>query len=58
MEKKKWLRIRQVMEIVPVSKSTIGLWVSLGKFPKPHRLGDRVAVWDESEVNAFVEKAV
>jgi|OpeIllAssembly_1097287.scaffolds.fasta_scaffold1786717_2 prophage regulatory protein len=39
------IRLPRVMELIPASASTIWLWVRLGKFPKPVRLGGRVTAW-------------
>jgi prophage regulatory protein len=54
-QKVRLLRIRQVLEIVPVSRSTIWQWVRDQKFPAPVRLGDRVTVWRETEVLRHIE---
>ena len=53
----KYLRIKQVLEAVPVAKSTIWLWVKIGKFPAPKKLSGRCTVWDEDAVRTFLEKA-
>ena len=39
---------------IGVSKSTIWAWVAQGRFPQPVRLGRRVTVWLEEDINAFV----
>jgi len=49
------LRVKQVLEIVPVSKSTWWAGVASGRFPKPvHHLGPRITAWKASEVYALV----
>jgi len=55
-DKPRLLRIRQVLEVVPVSRSTIWEWVKKGHFPKPMRIGARTTVWDEEEVNDFIKR--
>jgi predicted DNA-binding transcriptional regulator AlpA len=49
------LRLKQVLEIVPVGKSTWWAGVATGRFPQPLRhLGPRITVWKASEVYALV----
>lgn len=52
----KLLRISQVLEIIPVSRSTWWQGVKTGKFPKPVKLGERMTAWHESEVRALLKK--
>uniref|UniRef100_C6E2B8 Phage transcriptional regulator, AlpA n=1 Tax=Geobacter sp. (strain M21) TaxID=443144 RepID=C6E2B8_GEOSM len=54
---KKYGRMKQVQEHVPVSKTTILTWVREGKFPKPIKLSGRCTVWDLEEVINFIEQA-
>ena len=44
------LRIKQVLEIIPVSKSTWWAGVKSGRFPEPIRLGSRCTCWRVSDV--------
>lgn len=53
----KFLRLRQVLEVVPVSKSTWWAWVASGKAPKPVKLGPATTAWRLSEVQAWAQKA-
>jgi prophage regulatory protein len=50
------LRIKQVLEVVPYSKSKIWDDVSKGKFPKPLKLSDRVTCWRESDIFQWLEE--
>lgn len=52
----RFLRLKQVLQRVPVSKSTWWAWCASGKAPKPVKLGERVTVWKESAIMAFIEK--
>jgi prophage regulatory protein len=53
------LRVKQVLEIVPVSKSTWWAKVAKGEYPQPVRhLGPRTTCWRESDVLALVEGKV
>jgi prophage regulatory protein len=49
------LRIRQVLEIIPVSKSTWWQGVKDGRFPAPIKLGPRTTCWREPDVLALTE---
>ncbi len=52
------LRIRQVLEIIPVSKSTWWQGVKDGKFPAPIKLGPRTTCWHEADVLRLTEKSI
>jgi prophage regulatory protein len=53
----RFLRQKQVLELIPFSKSTLWLRVSQGTFPKPVKLSERVTVWRESDIQAFIAAA-
>ena len=48
-----FLRIVDVMKKTGIAKSTIWLWVSEGKFPKPIKLSPRITVWDEISIEQW-----
>lgn len=48
------LRLKQVLEIIPVSKSTWWAGVKTGRFPQPRKLGPRTTVWRESEIRELI----
>jgi prophage regulatory protein len=51
--------MKQLLEKVPVSRSTLYQWVKDGKFPKPVRKSSsRCTFWNESDVNDWMENAV
>ena len=52
----KILRCPEVLARVGVSRSTIYLWVSKGRFPKPIQLGERATGWLESTVTEWIER--
>lgn len=52
-----FLRLRQVMQRVPVAKTTLYEWVRVGKFPKPIKLAPMTSVWRASEVEAWIAEA-
>lgn len=51
------LRIKQVLELIPVSKSTLWQWVKEGKFPVPTKLSSRCTVWLEEDILNFISNA-
>jgi len=55
-EQERLLRLKQVLERVPVSKSTWWAGCATGRFPQPIQLGPRVTCWRESDINALMEK--
>lgn len=52
--RQKLIRLPEVRQRVPLSRSMIYLLVSRGEFPKPVSLGRRSVAWVESEVDAWV----
>lgn len=50
------LRLKQVLEYVPVSKSTWWVWCASGKAPQSIKLGERTTCWRLSDVMAMIEQ--
>ena len=48
------LRLPQVLELIPVGKSTWWAGVKTGRFPKPLRLGERCTAWRATDIAALV----
>lgn len=46
----RYLRLSQVLDRIPVSKSTFWSGCRSGRFPAPKHIG-RIAVWDESAID-------
>lgn len=51
----KLLRVRDVLALIPISRSTLRKWIKVGRFPKPTQMGERIAVWNESVVKDWIE---
>lgn len=51
-----FLRLPQILSLVPVGKSTWWRWVAEGKAPKPLKLGAKTTVWNAEEIAVFLEK--
>ena len=52
----KLLRLTQILQLIPIGKSTLWDKVKKGKFPKQIKLGKKIAVWKESDVLAYIER--
>ena len=48
------LRIRQVIELFPVSRATWYLGVKEGRYPKPIKIGKRSVAWKLSDIQALI----
>jgi predicted DNA-binding transcriptional regulator AlpA len=53
-----YLRLPQVLAIIPVSKSTWWAGVRSGRYPQPTRaLGERITAWAASDIRELIERA-
>ncbi|HVQ64712.1 MAG TPA: AlpA family phage regulatory protein [Terriglobia bacterium] len=50
------LRLRQVLQVFPVSRSTWWAGVAAGRFPKPVRLGPRCVAWRVRDIRALIDQ--
>ena len=51
-----FIRIRTVLQIIPVSRSAWYLGVQRGQYPKPIKLGPRSAAWRVEDIRALIDK--
>ena len=51
----KFYRVSQLVEMLNVSKSSIYLWVSQGKFPKSFKIGGGTSIWSEESIFNWIE---
>ena len=51
-----FLRLPQVLQLVPISKSAWREGCKTGRFPKPVKLGPRTTVWRADEILVFIER--
>ena len=51
-----FLRLPQVLELIPISKSAWWQGCKEGRFPKPIKLGPRTTAWRSSDIAALVEQ--
>lgn len=50
-----FLRLPQVLAIVPISKSAWWEGCRTGRYPKPIKLGSRTTVWRVEDITDFVQ---
>jgi prophage regulatory protein len=48
------LRLKQVVQLTNISRATIWRWVKAGNFPKPMKITNRVVVWKNSDIQAYI----
>lgn len=54
----KLIRLKQVMECTGLARSTVYKFIAEGDFPKPVKLGVRVAAWVEAEVLEWIKQKI
>lgn len=52
----RFLRVNQVLEIIPVSRSTWWEGVASGRYPKGIKLSERTTAWKLSSIMALIER--
>lgn len=56
LENESLLRLPQVLELIPISKSAWWQGCKDGRYPKPIKLGPRTTVWKASDISAFMRQ--
>lgn len=51
-----FMRLKQVLRVIPVSRSTWYMGVKEGKYPKPIKLGPRSVAWRACDIVALVKE--
>lgn len=51
-----FIRLPQVLEVIPVCKSTWWSGIKTGRFPKPVKLGKRVTAWRVEDIRALIDQ--
>jgi len=51
-----FMRLSQILQLIPVSRSCWWAGVKNGKFPKPIKLSERVTVWRASDIERMVNR--
>lgn len=50
-----FLRLAQILQIIPVGKSTWWAGVKSGRFPKPVKLGVRTTAWRVEDIQSLIQ---
>jgi prophage regulatory protein len=51
-----FLRLPQVLKLIPVSRSTWWAGVASGRFPKSRKIGPRTTVWRVKDIHTLLEE--
>jgi prophage regulatory protein len=54
----KLLRLKEVSQLTSLGKSTINLWVTQDKFPKPIALSTTIKVWRRKDLTDWIDKQI
>ena len=49
-----FLRLEQILKIIPVGRTTWWNGVKSGRFPKPVKLGTRITAWRTEDIQEFI----
>jgi prophage regulatory protein len=52
----KLIRLPEVLEIIPVGRSTWWAWVATGKAPKGIKLGEKMTAWRNSDIQKLLHE--
>lgn len=52
-----FVRLPQILSVIPVSRSTWWQWVKMGKAPKSVKLGPRTTAWRVEDIRALIAEA-
>lgn len=55
---KRLYRLPQVLELIPVSKSTLWQWIKDGRFPKGIKISNGITAWDAETVHKYINDMV
>jgi predicted DNA-binding transcriptional regulator AlpA len=51
-----FLRLPQILKLIPIGASSWWRWVAQGKAPKGIKLGPKTTVWRAEDISAFMEQ--
>lgn len=51
-----FLRLEQVLQLIPVSKATWWNGCRTGQFPKPYKLAPRITAWKACDIQQCMEE--
>lgn len=51
-----FVRLSEILKLIPVSRSTWWAGVKDGRFPKPIKLSENITAWRNKDILALIEK--
>ncbi|MBI9080427.1 MAG: AlpA family phage regulatory protein [Pseudodesulfovibrio sp.] len=51
-----FLRLPQVLKVIPIGKSSWWAGVAEGRYPKPVKLGPRTTAWKSEDIRDLIER--
>ena len=52
------MRLKNVLSVTGLKRSSLYAQVAVGKFPRPIKIGPRSAAWIESEIDAWIGEQI
>jgi prophage regulatory protein len=49
-----FIRLPEILRVIPVSKSTWWAGIKTGRFPRPVKLGARITAWRAEDIRALI----
>ena len=49
-----FLRLKQVLQLIPISKTSWYSGIQIGRYPAPLRIGERTSVWRAEDINKLI----
>ena len=53
-----FVRLAQILDVVPISRSSWWQGIKEGRFPRPLKLGPRTTVWRVEDIRALIAEGV
>ena len=53
-----YIRIKELLKFIPISRSTVCHSVKAGRFPKPVKLSQRVTAWHVNDIKAYIASLI
>lgn len=50
-----FVRLPQILEVIPIGKSTWWAGVKSGKYPTPIKLSDNTTVWRSEDIHSLIQ---
>ncbi|MEI2637080.1 MAG: AlpA family phage regulatory protein [Methylotenera sp.] len=51
-----FVRLPQILAVIPIGKSTWWAGIKTGKYPEPIKLGANTTVWKAEDIHALIKK--